>query len=54
MNEEEIARSLTRINHLMNQLIYAFMQISMSYRQVEEEIFERLKRNSFGKQTEDD
>jgi hypothetical protein len=34
--------------------IYAFMQISISYRQTEEEIFERLKRNRFGKQTEDD
>jgi hypothetical protein len=38
----------------MNQVIYAFMQMGMSYRQAEEEIFERLKRKRFGKQTEDD
>jgi len=53
MDEEEIARKLTKVDQLMNQLIFAFMQIGMSYRQAEEELFRRLKRKIFPKETND-
>jgi len=54
MDEEEISRRLTKVDQLMNQLIFAFMQTGMSYRQAEEEIFRRLKRQRFLKETEGD
>ena len=54
MNEEEITRRLTKIDQLMNQLIFGFMQTGMSYRQAEEEIFRMLKRKKLSKETEDD
>jgi hypothetical protein len=44
MEEDEIARRLTEIDQLMNQLIFALMKAGMSYRQAEEEMFRRLKR----------
>ena len=52
MNEEEITRRLTKLAQLMNQLIFAFMQTGMSYRQAEEELFRRLKTKRFFKETE--
>jgi hypothetical protein len=54
MNEDEIARNLTKIDQLLNQLIFAFIQTGMSYRQAEEELFRRLKRKRFIKETERD
>jgi hypothetical protein len=54
MNEEEIARRLTKLDQLMNQLIFALMQMGMSYRQAEEEMFRRLKRTRCFKESEDD
>jgi hypothetical protein len=54
MDEGEIARKLTKVNQLMDQLIFAFMQMGMSYRQAEEELFKRLGRKRFPKETEDD
>ena len=54
MNEDEITVKLTKIDQLMNQLIFAFMQTGMSYRQAEEELFRRLKRKRFIKETDDD
>jgi hypothetical protein len=53
MNEEEITRRLTKIDQLVNQLIFGFMQRGMSYREAEEELFKRLKRKRFFKETED-
>jgi hypothetical protein len=53
MDEDEITRRLTKIDELVNQVIFAFMQTGMSYRQAEEEMFRRLKRQRFFKETED-
>ena len=53
MDEDEITRKLTKIDQLMNQVIFALMQTGMSYRQAEEELFRRLKRKRFPKETED-
>jgi hypothetical protein len=50
MNEDEITRKLTKIDQLMNQVIFAFMKTGMSYRQAEEEMFGRLKRQRFFKE----
>jgi len=41
MNKDEIAKKFTEIDQLMDQVIFAFMQTGMSYRQAEEEVFER-------------
>jgi hypothetical protein len=54
MDEEEIARRLTKLDQLMNQLIFAFMKTGMSYRQAEEEVFRMLKRKRLSKETEND
>jgi hypothetical protein len=53
MDEDEITGRLTKINQLMDQLIFAFMQMEMSYRQAEDELFRRLKRKRFPKETND-
>jgi len=37
----------------MNELIFAFMQTGMTYRQAEEEVFKILKRKRLSKETED-
>jgi hypothetical protein len=47
MDEEEITRRLTKLDQLMNKLIFAFMQGGMSYRQAEEEMFRRLEKKDF-------
>ena len=52
MDQDEITRSLTEIDQLMNQLIFAFMKTGMSYRQAEEEMFRRLKRKRLANITE--
>jgi hypothetical protein len=51
MDEDEITRKLTKIDQLMNQVIFALMQTGMSYRQAEEELFRRLKRKRFIEET---
>jgi hypothetical protein len=53
MNKDEVARKLTRVNQLMDQLIFAFMQTGMSYRQAEEQVFRMLKRTRSSKESED-
>ena len=52
MNKDEVARRLTKVNQLMNELIFAFMQTGMSYRQAEEEVFGMLNRKRLSKETE--
>ena len=54
MNKDEVARKLTKVNQKMDELVYAFMQTGMSYRQAEEEVFRMLKRTRSPKQTEDE
>jgi hypothetical protein len=41
MTKDEFTRKLAKLNQIMNELIYALMQTGMSYRQAEEEVFER-------------
>ena len=53
MNKDEVARKLTKVNQLMNELIFAFMQTGMSYRHAEEEIFRMPKRKRLSNETED-
>ena len=43
MNKDEVARKLTKVNQKMDELVNAFMQTGMSYRQAEEEVFRMLK-----------
>ena len=47
MDEDEITGRLTKISQLMDQLIFVFMQMGMSYRQAEDELFRRLKRKGW-------
>jgi hypothetical protein len=54
MNEHEVARKLTQVNQIMDELIYAFMQTEMSYEQAEEEVFRMLKRMRVSKETKGD
>ena len=54
MNKDEVARKLTKVNQLMDELIFAFMQAGMSYRQAEEQVFTMLKRMRVSKGTKDD
>ena len=51
MNKHEVVRKLTQI---MDELIYAFMQTEMSYKQAEEEVFRMVKRTRSPKETEDE
>jgi hypothetical protein len=44
MNEDEIAEKFTEIDQLMDQVIFAFMQTKMSYRQAEERAFRMLQK----------
>ena len=53
MNEDEVTRKLTKGRSTHESLIFAFVQTGMSYRQAEEELFRRLKRKRFSKETED-
>jgi hypothetical protein len=43
VTKDEVARKLTKVNQLMDELIYAFMQTGMSYRQEEEDVFRMLR-----------
>ena len=42
-----------KVDQLMNQLIFAFMLMGMSYRQAEDELLRRLKSKRFPKETND-
>jgi uncharacterized protein YjhX (UPF0386 family) len=46
-------RKLAELDALMNQLIFAFMQKGMTYKQAKEEVFRMLKRKRLSKETED-
>jgi hypothetical protein len=39
MNKDEIAKKLKKIDQLMDEVVFVFMQTNMSYRQAEEEVF---------------
>jgi hypothetical protein len=54
MNKNEIARKLTRINQITEEVIYGLMQTGMTYRQAEEEVFTMLKRMRVSKEAKDD
>jgi hypothetical protein len=54
MTKEEVARKPAKLDQLMNELIFAFMQTGMTYKQAEEEVFRMLKRKRLSKETEDD
>jgi hypothetical protein len=54
MNKNEFTRKLTKLNQIMNELIYALMQTGMTYRQAEEEIFRTLKIKRSSKEIKDD
>ena len=54
MTKDEFTRKLTKVNQIMNELIYALMQAGMTYRQAEEEVFRMLKRTRSSKETKDD
>jgi hypothetical protein len=43
MTKDEFTRKLTKVNQIMNELIYALMQTGMTYRQAEEEVFKMLR-----------
>ena len=53
MNKEEVAKKLAKLDQIMNELIFAFMQSGMSYKQAEEEVFRMLKRKRLSKESED-
>jgi len=54
MTKDEFTRKLTKLNQIMDELIYALMQTGMSYRHAEEEVFTMLKRKRASKETKDD
>ena len=54
MTKDEFTRKLTKVNQIMNELIFALMQTGMSYREAEEEVFTMLKRKRSSKETKDD
>ena len=53
MNKNEVARKLTKVNQIMEEVIYGLTQTGMTYRQAEEELFRRLKKRDSPKETED-
>ena len=54
MNKDEFTKKLTKINQIMDELIYGLMQTGMTDRQAEEEVFTMLKRMRVSKETKDD
>jgi hypothetical protein len=54
MTKDEFTRKLTKLNQIMNELIYALMQTGMTYRQAEEETFRMLKMKRSSKEIKDD
>jgi hypothetical protein len=53
VTKDELARKLSSLNQLMDELIFAFMLSGMSYRQAEEEVFRMAKRTRSSKESED-
>ena len=49
MTKDESTKKLTKLNQIMDELIYALMQTGMTYRQAEEEVFTMLKRKRSSK-----
>ena len=54
MTKDEFRRKLSKVNQILDELIYALMQTEMTYRQAEEEVFTMLKRTRSSKETKDD
>jgi hypothetical protein len=54
MTKDEFTKKFTKVNQLMNELIFALMQTGMSYRHAGEEVFTMLKRMRVSKETKDD
>ena len=54
MTKDECTRMLTKVNQIMDEVIYGLMQTGMTYRQAEEEVFTMLKRMRSSKETKDD
>ena len=54
MNKDEFTKKLTKINQIMDELIYGLMQTGMSYRHAEDEVFTMLKRMRSSKEIKDD
>ena len=54
MNKDEVVRKLTKVNQIMDELIFGLMQTGMTYRQAEEEVFTTLKGMRVSKETKDD
>jgi hypothetical protein len=49
MTKDEFTKKFTKLNQIMDELIYALMQTGMTYRQAEEEVFTMLKRKRSSK-----
>jgi len=54
MTKDEITRKLTKLNQVMDELIYGLMQTGMSYGHAEDEVFTMLKRMRSSKEIKDD
>ena len=54
MNKDEFTKKLTKINQIMDELIYGLMQTGMSYRHAEDEVFTMRKRMRSSKEIKDD
>ena len=50
MNKNEVARKLTKVNQIMEEVIYGLTQTGMTYRQAEEEVFTMLNRMRVSKE----
>jgi hypothetical protein len=54
MTKDEFTRKLTKVNQIVDELIYGLIQTGMTYRQAEDEVFTMLKRIRVSKETKDD
>jgi hypothetical protein len=54
MDKDEFTAKLTKVNRIIDEVIYGLMQTGMSYRQAEEEVFTTLKRMRSSKEAKDD
>jgi hypothetical protein len=54
MTKDEFTRKLTKVNQIVDELIYGLIQTGMTYRQAEDEVFTMLKRMRVSKETKDD
>ena len=53
MTKDEFTRKLTKVNQIVDELIYGLIQTGMTYRQAEDEVFTMLKRTRSSKESED-